>query len=288
MTQPPSKSPALLRPNIDETTVASFGDEWMRFDQTELDAGELEGIFKDYFHVFPWHKLPPQAEGFDMGCGSGRWASRVLPRVGILNCIDASSQALEVARRNLAAFPNARLIHAPAGAAPIAKASQDFGYSLGVLHHIPDTQAAMAACTELLKPGAPFLVYLYYRFDHRPLWYRMIWRLSELFRSVVSRLPSGLKYLATDAIAVCAYWPLARLARLVEALGFDAREIPLYNYRSYSLYTLRTDSRDRFGTPLEQRFTRNEIRRMMEQSGLTGIVISDVQPFWCAVGYRVG
>jgi SAM-dependent methyltransferase len=43
--------------------------------------------------------------------------------------------------------------------------SQDFGYSLGVLHHVPNTAAAIRSCTELLKPGAPLLLYLYYAFD---------------------------------------------------------------------------------------------------------------------------
>ena len=33
-----------------------------------------------------------------MGCGSGRWASLVAPRVGHLNCIDPSS-AIDVAKR---------------------------------------------------------------------------------------------------------------------------------------------------------------------------------------------
>jgi 2-polyprenyl-3-methyl-5-hydroxy-6-metoxy-1,4-benzoquinol methylase len=32
---------------------------------------------------------------------------------------------------------------------------------LGVLHHIPDTAAAMRDCVRKLKLGAPFLFYLY-------------------------------------------------------------------------------------------------------------------------------
>ena len=48
----------------------------------------------------------------------------------------------------------------------------DFGYALGVLHHVPNTQEGLNSCIKLLKPGAPFLVYLYYSFDNRPNWYR--------------------------------------------------------------------------------------------------------------------
>ena len=61
--------------NIDEKTVASFGDEWSRFDQTGMADDEACKVFDEYFAVFPWADLEPDAEGFDMGCGSGRWAT---------------------------------------------------------------------------------------------------------------------------------------------------------------------------------------------------------------------
>lgn len=77
--------------NVHAQTVDSFGSEWARFDQSELSAQELETLFQTYFHLFPWSALPPAAEGFDMGCGSGRWAKLVAPRVGRLNCIDRKS-----------------------------------------------------------------------------------------------------------------------------------------------------------------------------------------------------
>jgi hypothetical protein len=168
----------------------------------------------------------------------------------------------------------------------LPKASQDFGYSLGVLHHIPDTEAALNACVALLKPGAPFLVYLYYRFDNRPLWFRIIWRASEVLRAVVSKLPARIKSLLTDALALLVYLPLARLARLAERLGLETRNFPLQFYRHASFYTMRTDSRDRFGTPLEQRFTRAEIAAMMQRAGCGDLVFSETEPYWCVVGIK--
>lgn len=272
--------------NADAATVASFGDEWSTFDQSQLSAAERQRLFDRYFHVFPWSILPADAEGFDMGCGSGRWAKMVAPRVGLVNCIDLSEEALAVARRNLAGVANVRFYRASVDNPPIQDSSQDFGYSLGVLHHVPDTQAALNVCVRLLKSGAPFLVYLYYRFDNRPWWYRMAWRASELARRGISRLSPRPKHLATDAIALFVYLPLSRFAMLVEKLGIDPIALPLADYRRFSWYTLRTDSRDRFGTPLEQRFTRLEIQSMMERAGLRSIQFFDDQPFWCASGIK--
>jgi SAM-dependent methyltransferase len=278
--------PDAQRQNLDEATVASFGDEWSRYDQSKLDEAELARLFQSYFSLFPWDSLPPNAEGFDMGCGSGRWAKLVLRRVGLLNCIDASSEALAVAMRNLAGASNVRFIHATTDTVPLSESSQDFGYSLGVLHHIPDTQEAINSCVRLLKPGAPLLIYLYYRFDNRPTWYRLVWQASDILRAGISGLPHRLKHRVTDFIAMTVYWPLARIARLGEQAGLNMHLLPLYGYRDCSFYTMRTDARDRFGTPLEKRFTREEIRQMMGHAGLVNIIVSDDEPFWRALGTR--
>ena len=150
--------------NKDQKTVDGFGDEWERFDQSKLAQDEQQSLFDKYFSIFPWTKLPEEASGFDMGCGSGRWAKLLAPRVGTLHCIDPSS-ALEVAKRNLSSESNC-VFHAKGVSDNILPAgSQDFGVSLGVLHHIPDTLEGIKACTAMLKPGAPFLLYLYYAFD---------------------------------------------------------------------------------------------------------------------------
>lgn len=271
--------------NIDLPTVDGFGDEWERFDQSELDSQEAQKLFDMYFNVFPWSDLPKNAEGFDLGCGSGRWAKMVAPLVGRLHCIDPSS-ALEIARRNLANNDNCEFHSASVDDIPLADQSMDFGYSLGVLHHIPDTQAAMSTCVKKLKVGAPFLIYLYYAFDNRPVWFRTIWRLSEVIRYGVSRLPHKMRYVVSQLIAGTVYFPLARFSLLAEKLGLNVNNMPLAPYRKLSFYTMRTDALDRFGTQLEQRFTRAEIENMMHDSGLENIKFSSELPYWCAVGFR--
>lgn len=272
--------------NIDPKTVAGFGDEWTRFDQSDLSRDERQDIFDSYFAVFPWQSLPAGAVGMDVGCGSGRWASLVAPKVGHLHCIDASADALAVTRRNLAFAPNASFHHASVDAIPIPDGSLDFGYSLGVLHHVPNTPDAVSACVAKLKKGAPFLLYLYYAFDNRPRWFRAVWKLSDAGRQVVSRLPHGARYVASQAIAAGVYYPLARSAKALERTGLDVSHLPLSGYRDRSFYTMRTDALDRFGTRLEQRFTRAEITAMMERAGLENIRFHDGMPFWCAVGTK--
>lgn len=274
-----------MKPNIDTDTVKSFGDEWSRFNQNSLDHDEAETIFAEYFAVFPWDTLPDNASGFDMGCGSGRWARLMAPKVGHLHCIDPSS-ALDVARLNLAHLSNVSFHSASVDDDVLPANSQDFGYSLGVLHHIPDTAAALRSCVAMLKPGAPMLVYLYYAFDNRPAAFRLAWRCSDWLRRCIRRMPPVLKHATTDILAGVVYWPLAKLSLLGEKLGLDVSNIPLSYYRNHSFYTMRTDSRDRFGTPLEQRFSRKQITDMIEAAGLRDVRFSENAPYWCVVGIK--
>lgn len=272
--------------NLDTQTVAGFGAEWTTFDQSDLSREELDAVFERYFRIFPWAELGAASVGFDLGCGSGRWATRVAPRVGRLHCIDASPEALAVASRTLSAHPNCVLHEASVDAIPLDEGSMDFGYALGVLHHVPDTLAGIRSCVEKLKPGAPLLLYLYYAFDDRPRWFRALWRASDLIRRTVSKLPHRAKVAFAAFVAVALYLPLARVSRLLERAGRQVETVPLSYYRDSSLYTMRTDALDRFGTRLEQRFTADEIAEMMAAAGLGEIHISSGPPYWCAVGRR--
>ena len=183
-------------------------------------------------------------------------------------------------------FENISYHNASADTVDLPAESQDFGYSLGVLHHVPDTDAAIASCVRLLKPGAPLLLYLYYKLENRPWWFRVIWGASDLIRKLVILLPPRLKHIVTDCIAALVYFPLARGSRIINYLGFNVYNIPLSYYKDNTFYTMRTDARDRFGTPLEKRFSKDEMRESMERSGLERIIFSDSAPFWCAVGFK--
>ena len=277
---------AVKRANIDVNVVRDFGSEWSRFDQSSLSAADQAEMFKGYFQIFPWDILPPGSIGADIGCGSGRWASLVAPRVGHLHLVDPSGDALAVARQNLSNAANVSFHQASVDDLPFECGSIDFAYSLGVLHHVPDTAEAIRSISNVLKPGAPFLVYLYYEFEQRPRWFRAIWRAVDTLRGIVSRMPVHLKNFICEAIALLVYLPLSRTARLLERFGILPDSWPLSYYRNLGYYVMRTDALDRFGTRLERRFSRQEIKTILASAGFTDIRFSDTQPFWCVVGIK--
>ncbi len=273
-------------PNLDHHVVKSFGEEWSRFRNDLLAFDELREMFDCYTDLFPWGDLPADAEGFDAGCGSGRWARFFAPRVGLLHCVDASAEALDVAREALAGQTNVLFRNEDLSSIGLTDSTCDFGYCLGVLHHIPDPERALAACVAKLKPGAPFLVYLYYNLEGRGWLQRRLFNVATVIRAVVSRLPSRAREVVADALAAVVYWPLARAARLLERTGRDPSFVPLFQYRHRSFYVMRNDSLDRFGTRLEKRYSRDEVRILLEGAGLEKVEIADGPPWWVAIGRR--
>jgi hypothetical protein len=60
----------------------------------------------------------------------------------------------------------------------------------------------------------------------------------------------------------------------------------LADYANKPFYIIRNDALDRFGTPLEQRFSREGIHQMLPDAVLMPILFSEKAPFWHAFGHK--
>lgn len=271
--------------NLDPVTVASFGAEWTKF--SAFEEADVRTAGDQYFDIVDWSSLPEGATALDAGCGTGRWTRYVAPHVGFVEAVDPSAAALS-ALAYTQDLPNVRVTQAGIDNLPFAEQSFDFILCLGVLHHIPDTAGALRTLVRHLKPGGTLLLYLYYALETRGPLYRLLFRLSAGVRAVVSRLPRGLKALASDLIAFLVYVPLVGLATLAKTLlpGQAWRKLPLSYYVGKSQRIIRNDALDRFGTPLEQRFTQQQMREMMQAAGLEAIRFSEGEPYWHATGRK--
>ena len=272
--------------NIENKTVEDFGEEWNKYNQTSISDEELKIVWNQYFEIFPFEELSSDAEGFDMGCGSGRWAKLIADKVELLNCIDPSEKALNVAKKNLSGFSNINFLHASVNDNILKENSQDFGYSLGVLHHIPDTLEGIKACAKLLKKDAPFLLYCYYNFENRPYLFKSLWGLSDIFRKMLSPLSFRKKIYITSILAYLIYYPMARFALVCEKIGINVTNFPLSDYRKKSFYFMKTDALDRFGTRVEKRFSKGEIQSMLLEAGFKDIRFSENAPFWVSISRK--
>ena len=272
--------------NIDWETVESFGDEWTKFNNFSQD--EIQLIGDEYFDIVSEEMLTEDMMVLDVGCGTGRWSKYVSTRCKYIEAIDPSHAVLS-ASKLLSDLNNVRITQAEVGDLPFDDESFDFVFSLGVLHHIPNTAQAMKDAVAKLKSNGYFLVYLYYSLDNRGPGFKSLFLISDWIRNFVYRLPPKMKRIACDVLAVFLYMPFIFLAKLVNLLFPNRtwyRKIPLSSYFNKSFNVIRNDSLDRFGTKLEQRFSQAQIREMMKHAGLDDIVFSKKEPYWHAVGRK--
>ena len=275
-----------LNENLDSNVVSDFGREWKMFSNHE-SIKELKLIWEDYFNIFPWDSLPNNGGiGADIGCGTGRWSIPVVKKVKKLYLIDPSPNALNVAKSNLSKYSNIEYINKGVDATMPLIEKLDFAYSLGVLHHVPDIDAAFNSISKSLKKGAPFLVYLYHSFEDSPKWYKVLWKISDYLRKIISIMPHRFKVITTQFIALIIYWPISRTGFIFSKLGINTKHFPLIYYSDKPFYFMRNDSLDRFGTRLENRFSKKQIEQLFHNSGFVDIKFSNKKPFWCACGIK--
>jgi SAM-dependent methyltransferase len=100
----------------------------------------------------------------EVGCGLGIDGSRFIEGGAHYVGVDQSDVPVHTARRTFDLLGlKGGIVQGDATALPIANATVDFVYSLGVLHYIPDTARAVREIHRVLRPGGRCLVMLYHR-----------------------------------------------------------------------------------------------------------------------------
>ena len=270
--------------NRDERVISHFGGEWKVFNY--LDAGQLEELreqFSAYIHALP-DKIKEEKEMVvgDFGAGSGRWAHFLLDSAKELWLVEPGVGSFALLEERFVENKKIHILNQTVSQNSVPEESLDLAVSLGVLHHIPDTFRGIQDIYRKIKPGGYFLCYLYYALEDKPRYYRVIWRLSNRLRFMISKLPYFPRRLICELIALFVYLPLARTSKLLKKIGIDPHNLPLHHYQDMTFYVMRNDAFDRFGTSLEQRFTKAQITEMIRAAEfeLSTLHFSDKEPYW--------
>jgi SAM-dependent methyltransferase len=247
-------------------TQASFGYEWTHFNDWQ-QSGETN--FNDYFQGLDLAALR-DAVVLDGGCGMGRHARQIAPHAGRVVAVDFS-RAIDQAAQNVADQPNVDCVQADLLALPLADGTFDFVYSLGVLHHLADTERALRGLVAKLRPGGRLRIYLYWK---KHGWKGGLLSVATTARRITTRMPFPALRAVCRLLSIGLFGGVVLPYRALSAIGlrgFD--EWPLFAYSKYPFNVLYNDQFDRFSAPIEKRYDPDEVRNLLESAGLRDVTV---------------
>lgn len=262
------------RRNAAETVITGsaerFGYEWDEY-------AELRPEYEEQFRR--WTVLLPPAEWrgksfLDVGCGMGRnayWAASWGATEGL--AVDIDDRSLASARRTLAGYPG--VLVEKRSAYDIGEQDRfDIVFSIGVIHHLADPEAALRGMVEAARPGGRILIWVYGLENNG--W--IVTFLNPLRKMLFSKLPIGLvHHLSVYPAAV-----------LWLALRLGVGRIAYFKMiRQWTFRQLRSVVFDQMLPRIANYWARSEVERLMRASGLQQIELAWVNEMsWCALGRK--
>ena len=254
-----------------DATRKSFGFEWLRYQvtgdpenrrffrrSTGFDAAELRGRLV-----------------LDAGCGMGRF-TKVAAELG------AEAVGMDLSRSVERAFrenrrPDVHFVQGDIMRPPFAAGTFDHAFSIGVLHHTPDTRRAFRSLVPLLRPGGRIAIWVYRSFQpevavgvHKRAFARLCQWVSDGTRAVTTRLPHRLLHLLCYA-AVPVGWVKRQVGRrpLLRHLLWPLMLPPVSDHPDWRVRLC--DTFDWLSPRYQWKHTTREVREWFEAEGLTGV-----------------
>lgn len=214
-------------------TADAFGWEWQKWSYLH-SIEKYTDQFLDWIYPIEADFLKDKVV-LDAGCGMGRF-SLVSHTFGakLVLAVDAS-EAVEAAYRNARDYPTVQVIQADIHHMPFrqqAEAQVDFGFSIGVLHHLDDPEAGFRALARHIQVGGSIFGWVYGRENNG--W--LIHIVNPIRELITSRLSRRVLYVLSWLITVIlqpvlrvVYRPVSK----IEALKGLRKILPYYEYLAW-------------------------------------------------------
>ncbi|MBI4526151.1 MAG: methyltransferase domain-containing protein [Deltaproteobacteria bacterium] len=242
--------------------ASSFGFEWNRFRTVQLDSfngtKESERMLEE---TTGWKEEDFKGRlVLDAGVGAGRFAEVVAGKGGEVVGIDLTD-AIDAAYANIGDRDNVHLIQADIFAMPFRKHAFDLAYSIGVLHHTPDTRAAFDRVADTVKKDGAFAVYLYHRYGPDA-------HSTDIIRTLTTHLPLRIVF-ALSVLAVPLYYlyKIPFLGPVLEML------LPISLHPNWRWRWL--DTFDWYTPKYQWKFLYPEVFRWFRENGFVDVEVFD-------------
>lgn len=247
--------------------VQSFSMEWTLHKNTQLDSfsgtRESEETFKAKTG-FDLGRLVGKLV-LDVGCGAGRFMEVVREYSAEVVGIDLS-WSVDSAFKNIGFKGSVHIVQADILSLPFKEGMFDYIFSIGVLHHTPNTQEAFRQLPKFLKEGGEIAIWVY---SDEGFLTKVYNRISNFYRIFTTRMPLGLLY-RLSYVSIPLYY-IKRVKILGGALGII---LPTSNHADPRWRVL--DTFDWYSPKYQWKHTYDEVIRWFEEERLEDITRLDI------------
>lgn len=263
--------------SLTRSTIDDFGAQWQRYTTNEGYYASKE-LLEDILNPFVKPRDIVGKIVGEIGSGTGRIVDMLLQSGAKSVVAVEPSVAVEVLKRNTEHFGEKVQILNMSGDSLPDGLDLDYVFSIGVLHHIPEPEATVAAAFRSLKPGGRMLIWLYGH-EGNEVYLRYIVPL----RAVTTLLPDVL------LIAVChllnvflgLYIFCCRFVRLPLA-SYIRNVLGKFSWHKRYLVIF-----DQLNPAYAKYYKRNEALELLESAGFCDVSIHHRHEYsWTVIGTR--
>lgn len=248
-----------------------FGISWGQFSR-------YDEKYRNQF--FDW--LNPVAPSFlrnktilECGCGKGRH-TRIVAESMAKNIVAVDiGDAIEIAYAQVGKMPNVHIVQADIANMPVRQ-EFDFGYSVGVLHHMDSPEGGFRSLASKIKPDGSICIWVY-GFENN--WW-IVNIVSPLRIAITSKLPTYVLKLITSILTVAVISYSKLIARPWHALRAKADWLPRVFYEDYLAYIAQFDFTethnivfDHLVAPVAEYLKREEVETWFKNIGIAHPVL---------------
>jgi len=268
---------------VDRAAYAeSFGLQWKTFPRVQLDGAQLADSERRLRAETGLRREDLQGRVvLEAGCGMGRFLD-VVSRDGASLAVGVDlSSAVDAAAENLGARPNVLVLQGDIFRLPLAPASFDVVYSIGVLHHTPSAERAFRTLVPLVRPGGTIAISVYAATVKPGVGWALNMFRRRFLRAFTRRLPKRV-ILWWSLYAVPVFWLIDK----VPVVRYVRYFFPVLLYKNYPLSWSILDTFDTYATELESRHRPKEVFRWFREAGLVDVDLLDSDDGWVSVRGR--
>lgn len=250
---------------IQRANQSNYGYEWQAFSHEYEEWSRLHARYSGMEDgSFFQGKI-----GLDGGCGMGRYSLVPASHGAEMLGVDLSN-AIEAAYAKSRTVPTFHAVQGDLFNLPVQKRTFDYAQSLGVIHITPNPELALQNIRAAVKPGGRLSLYVYASFEDENKFKFYLLKLVNQFRRFTVRMPSDklykLLYLPLPFVLVLLYFP----SWVLWQLGFKKASMRFpYSYEQYRgrrIRDMHMNLFDRFGNPVERRYSRQEMQDWMARA----------------------